>query len=626
MSKVVAVSMLLSVVGTPTQASIDADLDHSAVISQMGTQDLKVKNPKSLKLQIMKAEDFTIIRGSNVRRTVNTNASTDQLHQVANIDIPESEDVLYHVVGNKSAGGTGGSGSGAGTNTWWAQYTNMGSVKIIAVPKYLYANATAAVPIKFQIVGAGEQVEIAEDVSVMFFLDGHKVFTQVCKYAAAHRKDASWDVVVNEVPMMDGTGAVDNNTTDTYVAWVPVGADTFRAAGCNITAETTKEAFFQIEVKIKGPSGAVVAKLSSPEDAGCRPAIFGSTKIKIIELYGPNTEFSILEDATRQQRCHRSPSDVWQHVDDEDRSDTDFHPATETWPHIYPNHGCRHCPGAGGLTGDLLVWLDDKTRTVDMAKDGDKKEAEIYLMMFSRQGRAAWQKLQRQSFDLTLGCYFGVSYAHAQVTATNAAGMDLRSDRCTQTDLINALTNGVPELYVGDLGVGAPPQGSMINWGQIGGAIYDTATAVVAVSQPWWGVAMFVVGSGVKVIADHTAAEPPNGPNDAGEVYAVGSWQVVKGDGTPSPAVEAFAPVSHDGTGGATKAIVGSKTLSKLNMPFEVGDTYIGAIRLGAVIMMRTPPFQGGPDWEKISAYAKYKLTSGTFADNNMIHVHTQPN
>lgn len=111
-------------------ASIDADLNGVGTINVTGTQDLTVNNPDGKNLQIRKAEDFSIVQGDpDTRRTVNTNASTDAKHQVANIDIPEEGELLYEVTGIYVGGG--GTGGGGETPTWDAEY-NRGGARLVA--------------------------------------------------------------------------------------------------------------------------------------------------------------------------------------------------------------------------------------------------------------------------------------------------------------------------------------------------------------------------------------------------------------------------------------------------------------------------------------------------------------
>ena len=116
--------------GTGTAlGAIVSPLNGTEAIDAHGMQDLKVHNPDHDKqaLKIEKAEHFVIVQGDpDTRRTVNVLSSRSPQHHVADVDIPEAGELLYHVRGVILREGEGGSAP----PPWTAGY-NRGDARIV---------------------------------------------------------------------------------------------------------------------------------------------------------------------------------------------------------------------------------------------------------------------------------------------------------------------------------------------------------------------------------------------------------------------------------------------------------------------------------------------------------------
>jgi hypothetical protein len=128
------VGVLCSFTPRAARASVDAAFDGLGIIkaTDTGNQDLTVLNPDTehTALVIKKYDDFIIIQGGqDTRRTVNLRASRDPKHQVANIDVPDTGDLVYHVTGIIYRPGAG-VGPGGKLPTWTADY-NRGVARIV---------------------------------------------------------------------------------------------------------------------------------------------------------------------------------------------------------------------------------------------------------------------------------------------------------------------------------------------------------------------------------------------------------------------------------------------------------------------------------------------------------------
>jgi hypothetical protein len=475
---------------------------------------------------------------------------------------------------------------------------------------------------KFQIDGLGDQVEI-HGVKVEWHYGSGSVTSRELKSRTASG---------------DGLGsAVDNETSSTlsniYTTWVPISL-----IGTDIEGDTTNDAYFVVRVNARkkgycdGPYHLVSDRDKDWDDSlttpyvsvGCNPKIFGDQNVKITELYGPNTEFSVLETATRQKRCMNAPTNEWWHL----RDGSDNAPVPYTKHKLLPRDStaCEHCDALVGSGTHVLGWYD-RIRTVSTAADErDKEVMKVFQMLYSKCGRAGSHTLQLRKYDITVGCRFAVSYPHrTDVTVLGTSpGLDMMAGhRFTQTNLVKALANGSVELSVGDLGV-APT--TAIDWTAIGSSLYNMATAVVALTQPEIAAAMVVVKETYRLVMGNTTQD--SSVFERAECYAVGGWTQIKADGTTGD----YTRWQHHNNGSKGETFVPQTASLTRQLALEVGDTFVGAVRLGATCTLRTPVNSGfhddgrDIDWDKISVAAKYKLTQGTFADTDIIHIHTNPN
>jgi hypothetical protein len=524
---------------------------------------------------------------------------------------------------------TGGSGSGdsddsepgSGPGAHWAIQVDsaVGKVTVDRVPMYLYADATAAIPITWTVWDIGNPFAEIHSVVVEWH-DGNGIVTSAELKSRTAKGDGFGPAVKNN----------DINTLDTtYTTWVPNSL-----ISTDIPEDTTNEAYFIVRVvasshgtdstryhlvsdheadwdHVPGPSLC----LDFGVNDGCNPRRFYDINMKVVELYTSSAEFSVLEAATRQTRCMRPAMSkwmVWGHGD------------TGTWE--YEDEPYETEPNS--IDFEMLAFANH-AKTSKAASEGDKKEMMVSGSLFSNDpGAEFWSRVEGVLYDQTLGCRFGVSYPHvppsqiAVLAEPAEPGLDLRNNKSTQQTFVLALTHGTPELYIGDLG--KTPTSPNIAWDMCNSA-YDMTTALLAIWHPGYSAAMFIVKEAATLLFKHLKV-PSAEPYDRAEVYAIAGWTQIKADGTPNN-----LPVFRyrkSATPGGAFVPDSNYDLSEDNLQLEVGDTFVGAIRIGASFMLESVSRGDGRDydWDKISAYAKYKLTEGTFADTDIIHVHTKPN
>ena len=586
----------------------------------------------------------------------------------------EGQSVHYEVRGifvKKPKGGGNSVGVVSKEETWVAKY-DAANVKILAVPKYLYANATAAVPVKFQVCrhdGTPMDKVWIDNVRVTFVSEGNEYIINQCPFAKAFRKDRKWTTPSGN---MDGTEEIGNGQTDTYVAWVPIRF--FKAI--NLKQDTTDKCGFKLRVQARdiarGDGTTVFTVMSTRESEAHngKPKIFGDINVKVCELKTNSTDFSILERKTKQSCTFRDPIVEMWHVDS-----CDFLKPKGFKPHKYEKgSNCPSCSNTGHNSQypgkDVFRFYGtpnlettkpsegDKTKIkiLQCLKDGKEVDEDNRTFMYDITGQIYehhtsppswgegqhihpdWVKVEYRTLDLTIGCYFGASYRHVSVQAlgTSGKGMDLREDKDEQIIPVHAFKGGIVNLTVDDLGVVQKP---MMNWSNILGLTTDLVFKGISLGLPGWGTLVSISKSFVGAITKNMIILNASASIDNGEAYAVGFWTRVKPDGEEFPDNDSKWQINNH----SDKPESRGRDLVSKGLPMEVGDVYVATIKIGATAGLKSIPYTyrgtvipvsghedqrcRNPGFDRIQVTAEYTLPKGkSFEDKDIIHIRTQDN
>ena len=138
-------------------------------------------------------------------------------------------------------------------------------VDVLSVPEFLFASATYATPIKFQVNGFGDYVHI-EDLEVDLYIDGNL--------------EVTIDDLDDRFAAGDGEGSVGNGTTDTYTCFI--NHDEYRYIGVN--EHRTDDVYFVVRASCNSyPSGTAYELESAPTDEEATPKLFADIVLIVAE-------------------------------------------------------------------------------------------------------------------------------------------------------------------------------------------------------------------------------------------------------------------------------------------------------------------------------------------------------
>ena len=435
-------------------------------------------------------------------------------------------------------------------------------IDIILVPEYLYADATAAVPVKFKFIDMGGTVEVGK-VEVKFVVDGAlKIFKD---YSNRFAKD-------------DGFGEVGNGQSDTYTVWVPISD--FKPI--EVEDDLTDNCFFLVHAKAR-PLGETEWEwfTSAESDPDAKPEVFGDASIEVVEI-GKDDGWSPIEVSKLQYR----PDDICgvrrvDHVDG-----IPCRPATP-YPHD-TEVSCCMWQGYWDHMGAWSNWSDEQGKFKALARlteDDDGDWPAIYPR--------GTDNLHASCADVKLGTWFGVSWPHKNVYVISGPGMDLdkRTGKSGMTwfpqGKINWHISGLSEpesLNVGGVAVGV----LTVAWGL---ACVNPVPIVLGVSA---GLAQMMFSIPI------TESE-----SDAAEVAAYFIYMrrpPSAEDWLSEPLREAIVENTNNDMSGIPRP------MNKNDLMLEVGESYLFVVSVSAEAVE-----QNGEDWPWVQeeTYAWLEYESG---------------
>jgi len=287
-------------------------------------------------------------------------------------------------------------GGGGGQPPHWSAKMKDRGVEIIRVPDYLYADATAAVPVQFEFFGMGDEVEIDEDsaLTVTFNVDGQLRLQEDYRdrFAAG-----------------DGFGAKGNGTADTYTVWVPI--EDIR--NIEVQDDLTDEAYFTVLVRAREASSGDDFEWysNSVDDQGARPEVYGDASIQVIEI-GTNDQWSVLDEDKLQTRPDNLGSPKWDHIASGGQHGTD---CPSDFPHDASSQGC------GMAMGNFETYTNSVEAT--------NKKRKVTVVLDDGYDHFYYDNtIRNRRWDVRIGTWFGVSYGRRDVQVIGAPGMDLSVD------------------------------------------------------------------------------------------------------------------------------------------------------------------------------------------------------
>ena len=286
---------------------------------------------------------------------------------------------------------SGGSGPG-NTAYFWRARADKEGVAITKVPQYLYADATAAVPVTFKFFGLGNAVEI-RNPKITFMVDNQTVVN-------------SYDVT-GKFTAGNGLGVTSGNgTSDTYTAWVNISE--FQTV--QLADFLSDNCYFKIEVEAK-KDGEWYNYTSAPDDESAHPDIFGDARVNVVEI-GVDKSWTPRNPQLLQDRLKNLGQGRYDHVGADFGYDEPFPHSGES----VANGGC----------GEITLTFYDFTVTchdsIDLAAE---MGAKVGLRHPPWQEAALGQYMASWRYGVTDGVWFGASYGHVAVPILSADGMDL---------------------------------------------------------------------------------------------------------------------------------------------------------------------------------------------------------
>lgn len=445
------------------------------------------------------------------------------------------------------------------------------TVDVTEVPEYIYADATAAVPVRFKIQGLSEQVEIGS-VDVSFYLDGNKVFEY---NNAAFAKN-------------DGFGIKGNGQSDTYTAWVPISE--FRSSACMLAGDTTENCAFSILVNNAKTAGTtqIIEKIrSDPSENSAKPLVFGDKEVKVVEIYvnnGIGNEWTVLDTATKQTRVDTQATAKYIH-----KSGL-LHAFSPGYPHECDGTTCNG-PGFPGSLSGFDIFYQTATRT------STSRELEVYLKDDADYGvGGGGEEILSRMYGETIGCYFGFSYGHRDVVVLgNAPGMDLNVKSCNCD--VTMFDDGKLSMWIEDI---SSPTGT-----NQAGIAAGLLTVGWGLASTGWGIPLGVAAGVYTIIASQEGTPSP----DVAEVTCYTVWDHTVGKGPSTPAY-LYPPAYRMENGAATSV---SYPMSRNGFPGGVGQTWKAYIILNACVStVSTYPFPYGLLGESVKARIKYEANFNT--------------
>jgi len=515
-----------------------------------------------------------------------TNNQGKDIHAATATGRSAGDKIFYTVQGEFITEGTGG-GGGRGVKTWEAEY-GTASVDIIAVPAYLYADATAAVPVKFQVKDLGDQVELTE-VTVRFYVDAFPAFeyNATQSFAAAHTKTATWHVE-------DGMGATSGNgTTDTYIAWIPITAATFKHGNCDVQRDTTSNAVFVVKVKAKtvGSEMSAIAAASKIDDSAARPTVFGDKEVEVIEIevngdQGVGEQWSVMKAATKQAAIHRQAAIQADHL---------WNSLNGGGPWGGKMHPYKIATGRQGVLA--LDWDDC---IMEVLRSDTIRETKTWLKdEWSSTGEFT-HKVRIKVTGETIGCYFGVSWPHHSGNVPVLGGPGMRLDKNSGVSNITLFNSGKATAKIED----ADGDNSL------GMTLASTAFSIGgALATGGWSIALNIASAALSLASDLTSPQPEG----AGHAAIHFIWMdQLPGQANPTR-TQIHSP--YEATNNFNPPEASPREMNRTSVPLVVGGTYVGHVVLNTAICKTSANWY---TWCQIWGSAKYFLDDEEWSGNTV--------
>ncbi len=282
------------------------------------------------------------------------------------------------------------------------------SLTLTHCPRSMYANATAAMPVTFEVEDFGKAVTV-RNLRVRLLLNKKLGFEYVADKTFSQN---------------DGMDPLKNGSSNRYTLWIPINDTTFRAPSCLVEGKQTRDVAIEVTAEVSSPGRPPVTLSALAEkhhNKGGMRISFYDKRFDVIEI-----GIQAVGQSERLTLNHNQPAT--RRVEFVGKDERGIPTYT-----VYKSEAELADPAA---LGDLGFFQQRLTRKKEKNAIELDCQLSVNPWFAGISSESQTRPIRAIAGDETLGVQFGVSFPHLKITPAvlsalygeKARGMDIRTD------------------------------------------------------------------------------------------------------------------------------------------------------------------------------------------------------